>query len=98
MQFGLPAVVSSKVGCHRDLVVEGRTGMVFEQGDAAALGRCLQRFCDQPTLAARLGENAHVHIAAYSTEASAAGIRRALGLDVGRDPGERAAHGAPSSS
>jgi glycosyltransferase involved in cell wall biosynthesis len=98
MQFGLPAVVSSKVGCHRDLVLEGQTGMVFEQGDAAALARCLQQFCAHPALAARLGENARAHVAAYSTAASAAGIRRALGLGDGieRD-GEGVAHRSPSS-
>jgi glycosyltransferase involved in cell wall biosynthesis len=78
MQFGVPAVVSSKVGCHRDLILDGRTGMVFENGNAAALAGCLQRFCDEPGLAARLGARAREHVAAYSTEASAAGIRRAL--------------------
>jgi len=99
MQFGLPAVVSSKVGCHRDLVLEGETGMVFEPGNAAALARCLRRFCEQRTLAARLGENARAHVAAYSTAASAAGIQRALGLSVGHEiRGERVSHGVPSSS
>lgn len=81
MQFGLPAVVSSKVGSHRDLVLEGQTGMVFEQGDAAGLARCLQRFHDDPGLAARLGQNARARVATYSTANSVAGIRRALGID-----------------
>lgn len=80
MQFGLPAVVSSKVGSQRDLIVEGQTGMVFPQGDAAGLAACLQRFHDEPGLAARLGVNARAHIATYSTANSLAGIRRALGL------------------
>jgi glycosyltransferase involved in cell wall biosynthesis len=80
MQFGVPAIVSSKVGCHRDLIVEGTTGMVFADGNERALARCLERFLGEPGLARRLGDAARVHIAAYSTEASAAGIRRALGL------------------
>ena len=87
MQFGLPAVVSSKVGCHRDLVLEDQTGMVFEQGNAAALARCLERLCQQPGLTARLGERARAHVASYSTEASAAGIRRALGIEHGDSSG-----------
>jgi glycosyltransferase involved in cell wall biosynthesis len=81
MQFGLPAVVSSAVGCRRDLVLEGRTGMVFEQGDAAALAACLQRFVDTPGLAQRLGAAARQHIAGYSTAATVAGVRRALGVE-----------------
>jgi glycosyltransferase involved in cell wall biosynthesis len=37
MACGLPAVVSSAVGCGRDLVVEGRTGWTFPTADVAAL-------------------------------------------------------------
>ena len=80
MQFGLPAIVSSKVGCHRDLVVEGHTGMVFEQGDATSLAQSLQALLNVPDLARRLGEQARAHVASYSTEASAAGVRHALAL------------------
>jgi len=80
MQFGLPAIVSSKVGCHRDLVIEGQTGMVFPQGDADALSRCIRRVASEPGLAKRLGENARQRIVQYSTAASAAGIRKAVGL------------------
>jgi glycosyltransferase involved in cell wall biosynthesis len=80
MQFGLPAIVSSKVACHADLVVEGKTGMVFAQGDAPGLARCLERFVAEPGLAGALGRNARAHIASYSTAATAAGLRAALGL------------------
>jgi len=80
MQFGLPAIVSSKVGCRHDLIIEGETGLVFPQGDASALARCLQRFHDDPVLAKRLGANAVQHVSAYSTTRSADGVRRALGV------------------
>jgi glycosyltransferase involved in cell wall biosynthesis len=80
MQFGLPAVVSSAVGCHRDLVLEGRTGMIFAQGNPDALAACLQRFIDDPALAPRLGAEARRHVAGYSTAATAAGVLCALGL------------------
>lgn len=82
MQFGLPAVVSTTVGCHRDLIIEGETGMVFEQGNPAALAACINRFLRASHLARDLGANARRHIASYSTDASAAGIRSALGLDA----------------
>ena len=80
MHFGLPVIVSSKVGCHRDLVIEGRTGMVFTQGDERSLAGCIQRFVDEPELATTMGAHAQAHIGAYSTEASAAGVLRAVGL------------------
>ena len=35
MEFGVPAVVTRKVGCRRDLVIEGETGLSFEVNDAA---------------------------------------------------------------
>jgi len=81
MQFGVPAIVSSRVGCHRDLVIEGETGMVFEHGNPGALARCIESFLHDPLAARRLGANAERHSAAYSTGASTVGIRRALGLD-----------------
>lgn len=37
MQFGMPAVVSDRVGCGPDLVEPGLTGRIFPAGDAAAL-------------------------------------------------------------
>jgi glycosyltransferase involved in cell wall biosynthesis len=37
MACGLPAIVSSAVGCGRDLVVEGRTGWTFPVADVDAL-------------------------------------------------------------
>lgn len=37
LQFGLPAVVSDRVGCGPDLIEEGLTGSIFPAGDAAAL-------------------------------------------------------------
>jgi len=39
MQFGLPAIVSDGVGCHPDLVEEGKTGYVFRSGDSAGLAQ-----------------------------------------------------------
>ncbi|HVN40832.1 MAG TPA: glycosyltransferase family 4 protein [Myxococcota bacterium] len=80
MQFSLPVVVSTSVACHRDLVVGDETGMVFHDGDVESLARGLARFIGDPSLRRQAGEQARKRIAAYSIEASAAGIRRALGL------------------
>jgi glycosyltransferase involved in cell wall biosynthesis len=51
---GLP-IVSSAVGGIPQVVEEGRTGLLFENGDEAALAGALARLLDQPQLAARLG-------------------------------------------
>lgn len=37
MQFGLPCIVSDRVGCGPDLVSDGQTGFIFPHGDAGAL-------------------------------------------------------------
>ena len=78
MQFGLPVVVSSRVGCHRDLVVPDRTGFVFQSGDAAGLAGCLQAFLGDPLRTTRMGAAARAQIGGYTTEASAQGILAAL--------------------
>jgi len=81
MQFGMPAIVSSKVGCHEDLIIEGKTGMIFPVGDAEKLAQCLQQFVDQPGKAREMGAAARaLVIAGYSTEAAVEGVRRAVGL------------------
>jgi glycosyltransferase involved in cell wall biosynthesis len=73
-------VVSSRVGCHRDLIIEGETGMVFRHGEAASLARCLTRVIHDPCLCRRMGKAARRRVSVYSTEASADGIRQALGI------------------
>lgn len=80
MQFGLPAVVSSTVGCHADLIEPGRTGYVFPSGDAAALADRLTDLLADPAAVARMGREARARVAGFTPAASAAGIRRAIGL------------------
>jgi glycosyltransferase involved in cell wall biosynthesis len=48
LQFGLHALVSSRVGSAPDLVAEGDTGFVFPYGDAAALARAVTRLFELP--------------------------------------------------
>lgn len=79
MIFGLPAVVSTNVGCRRDLVMEGETGYSFHNGDADDLARCLARFQADPQLASRMGHQAAKRVAQYSISNSGAGILQAIG-------------------
>lgn len=75
MQFGLPAVVSSRVGCHPDLVVEGETGYVFSAGAADELAERLVRVVEGPRL---LPDRCRQQVAAYSDGVAAAGIMDAV--------------------
>jgi glycosyltransferase involved in cell wall biosynthesis len=50
---GLPAIVSSHVGCGPDLIEEGITGWVFAAGDVEDLRRCL---CEAASNRRRLGQ------------------------------------------
>jgi len=78
MQFGLPVIVSDKVGCHRDLVLPGQTGQVFPSGNAEVLSNIMGEFMSSPGKAARMGELGRQHIKAYSVEAVVSGIVNAL--------------------
>lgn len=78
LQFGLPAIVSERVGCWPDLIVEGQTGSVFPPGNPSALACCMQSM-----LAALSASKDTVRtvcrqkVAQYSTKHAAAGIRHA---------------------
>jgi glycosyltransferase involved in cell wall biosynthesis len=81
MLFGLPVVVGSKVGCHRDLVIERKTGFTFPNGDATALSARLETLLGDPSLVARMGHAAREHVVRYNVESTAEGIRKALRLE-----------------
>lgn len=70
---GLP-VVSSAVGGIPRVVEDGRSGLLFESGNEAALARALTRLLDQPQLAAELGAAGKARVAAqYSLQRMADG-------------------------
>ncbi len=65
-QFGLVAVeammcgcavVAARVGGLQDVVVHGRTGMLFDRGNAAALAACLISYMNSPRFACWQGQN-----------------------------------------
>ncbi len=80
MQFGLPAVVSSRVGCHRDLVIPGETGAVFPEGDAGGLAVAIRDLIQDPEACETMGNRARQHISCFTTEKSIDGILEALGM------------------
>jgi glycosyltransferase involved in cell wall biosynthesis len=78
MASGCPVIVSSDVGCHADLVIEGETGCVYPVGDVHALCAALQRVLATPETAARMGEAARRRMASWSFEQDVEGLRAAL--------------------
>ena len=54
------AVIASRVGGLQDVVVHGRTGTLFDRGNAAALAACLSSYVAVPRLAEWQGQNGSV--------------------------------------
>lgn len=86
LQFGIPCVVSDRVGCVEDLVYAGTTGESFRHGDVDALRAAIVRLAGwlnsrRDDVAARCRSVA----SRYNLDASAAGIARAVlhGSDAG---------------
>jgi glycosyltransferase involved in cell wall biosynthesis len=77
MHFGLPCIVSDRVGCRRDLVEPGVTGFVFSSGDAGSLRDSLSIFLKNPALQPVLGASAHARVQDYTVERAAEAIHRA---------------------
>jgi glycosyltransferase involved in cell wall biosynthesis len=76
---GTPVIASDAVGAAAGgLVRDGETGLVVPAGDVAALAGALARLRDDPALRARLAAAARRDVAAYTPEAWAAGVSRAL--------------------
>ncbi|HZL99630.1 MAG TPA: glycosyltransferase, partial [Planctomycetota bacterium] len=86
---GVP-VVASNHGALAEAIEDGRTGLLFEAGDARALADALRRLADDPALLARLGS----HPGPVRDEQDAArellGLYDRLGSGRQAGPGDRA--------
>ena len=78
MACGLPAIVSDRVGCREDLIVEGKTGHSFPFGNVPALAAHMRHFVESPGSSHIAGQEAVRHIANYSLEAASRGVLAAL--------------------
>lgn len=78
MCLARPAVVSTHVGCGRDLVVPGETGFVFPAGDVSALAGCLTEAVADPARLARMGAAARTRVQSYSYDEATRGLLDAL--------------------
>jgi glycosyltransferase involved in cell wall biosynthesis len=83
MNFGLPVLVSDKVGSGTDLVHDGYNGYVIAVEDVEALSGHLVRIAEDPELRERLGRRSLEIIADWDVEGAAQGIVNAVAAAVG---------------
>jgi glycosyltransferase involved in cell wall biosynthesis len=50
------AVLASDVGGHRELIQDGRTGILFRAGDLGSLAEALERLLENPSLRRSLAD------------------------------------------
>lgn len=75
MACGRPAIVSDRVGCGPDLVVEGESGAIFKFGDADALASLMCRFSSDRALLTRMGHLAQERVMRdFTAECSAQAV------------------------
>ncbi len=74
MNFGLPIVVSDRVGCAADLVRAGENGRIVPHDDTAKLADAIVRLALQPEMRRAFGERSAEIVSDYSIAAAADGI------------------------
>lgn len=78
MASGCPAIVSSDVGCHADLITNGVEGCVFPVGDMPALTLALHQVFSSPETPRKMGEAARRRISTWTYEEDVRGLQEAL--------------------
>lgn len=96
LEFGVPCIVSDRVGSARDLVEPGRTGLVFPSGDSGAMRACiieLASIC--ATRGASVAEDCRAKAISYSIDAAVEGIVRSARAAVDGQPSLRSQGSLP---
>ncbi len=83
MNFGLPVVVSDKVGCAADLVRHGENGYVFSHDRPEELAGHLAQLVDDRASRESFGPRAAETVAPWNYEAAADGLLAAVCAAVG---------------
>ena len=86
MNFGLPVVVSDRVGCAADLVVDGENGRVVPAGCAACLAAALQELVCDPERRRSWGARSREIVEAYDVGRTADDVVSAVLQIAGRRP------------
>lgn len=78
MNFGVPALISDRVGCRNDLVIDGKTGFIFPYGDSIKFSSILNKLQQDPNLLGDVSSRAEKAVRAYSVQSNIDGILEAL--------------------
>lgn len=78
MVCGLPAIVSDRVGCGPDLVLDGVTGAIFPFGDVDELARRMVEIAADQERRKAMGERAQKRINEYTVEKAVEGTIEAF--------------------
>jgi glycosyltransferase involved in cell wall biosynthesis len=74
MHYGLPAIVTDRVGCAGDLVRDGENGYIVAWNDAEALAEAIKKIIGDAERRRRFGERSLEIVEEYSLARTAAGI------------------------
>jgi glycosyltransferase involved in cell wall biosynthesis len=80
MNFGLPVVVTDRVGCARDLVRDGYNGYVVRHDDVEVMANCLLRLLRDRDLRRAFGDESIRIIDKWTYDSTAAGVIEAVDL------------------
>jgi glycosyltransferase involved in cell wall biosynthesis len=80
MACGKPAIASEKVGCAADLVLEGKTGIVFKLGDLDKCVAFIREVCGNRERLVEMGVNAKSLVQFFSFAHIVDSIGRVMGL------------------
>lgn len=64
------AVIGTKPGGHTDMIVDGESGLLVDQGDVKGLTYAMQRLIDSPALCTQLGNAAYERAANFVADVS----------------------------
>lgn len=79
MAAGLPVVASREIGAVADIVIDGKTGFVFEAGDCDGLAAALSKIVGNSDRRAAMARAARQRIATWSYAECLDGVRGAVG-------------------
>lgn len=85
MASGLAVIVSNRVGCLGDLVVDGINGLVFPYDDPRKLCECLRVLAENPLLRQQLGRRAEESVGRWDCRKHSQSIQELVEME-GRRP------------
>jgi glycosyltransferase involved in cell wall biosynthesis len=78
MNFGLPVIVSNTCGSAHDLVMNGKNGFVFKEGDVSELKTQLEDLINDKSLREFFGQQSSEKIKEYSHQITVHNILEAM--------------------